>query len=618
MSVNLEEKLYEKIFNPMFLLKYGYYDINKTRDKKMDSLSKYTKSDYFPEDVFNMDGLASLISEKNTKFSCSEEKEIDVKTVTEPVYFSIPKTRISRRELKMPNIYSYLNLMYFVIDNKDRIINTFSKNNFSTSKYFGEFYYTYSITEQIREGKLQKGDKILKTDLSNFYHTLYTHSISWIIDGKNNAKLNKNRQTFSNKLDTLIRNCQYAETYGVPTGNLLTRILMEYYMCLFDEKMRDYNSKLNYSRYVDDIQMTFDTEKQKEDFLLALRFNCREYYLTVNENKTSVESYPFEHIRNKKNIFSFFDEYDQKKSVNAYIKKIYNFCDTCETEESKGNKGSIKSVFPVVVNAVKKLCPQKVNDIFSNYNRISNFNLYEKFISLSLKDSKLSNRFIRFSKRLIEYGFAPQKEHEIMEKYFQRNKNSILESIEFYQKNKFNQEVYQILLYLVYFDVDDFFSPCKLLSLISDESDDYSMCLSFILYYRNFYIKDVQHKKDMLMELNDLFENIDSFYGNDDAGTINTKVPIMAEKHWLFRYFIYSLITQDIVKKQDLNEVLEEQSISSGMTSNGLFKTRLNPEFMLKSNRSKNNENILNFYSYLLQNNVHFVSRGKDDKFRFL
>lgn len=144
------------------------------------------------------------------------------------------------------------------------------------------------------------------------------------------------------------------------------------------------------------------------------------------------------------------------------------------------------------------------------------------------------------------------------------------------------------------------------------------MCLSFILYYRNFYIKDVQHKKDMLMELNDLFENIDSFYGNDDAGTINTKVPIMAEKHWLFRYFIYSLITQDIVKKQDLNEVLEEQSISSGMTSNGLFKTRLNPEFMLKSNRSKNNENILNFYSYLLQNNVHFVSRGKDDKFRFL
>lgn len=614
MSIKEEKNLYKKIINPVFLLKYGYYDINKTLDKRMDSLSEYTKSDYFPEDIFNMDDLVALI-EDDINFSNFNASNLDRKTITEPVYFSIPKTNISRRELKMPNIYSYLNLMYFVVSNKNNIIQTFLDNKFSTSKYFGEFEYTYSITEQIRENKLQNGNKILKTDLSNFYHTLYTHSISWIIDGKNKAKLNKNKRNFSNDLDTMIRNCQYAETHGVPTGNLLTRILMEYYMCFFDKRMIEYDPNINYSRYVDDIQMSFNTDKQKEDFLLALRFNCREYYLTVNENKTSVENYPLRHVQDKKDIFLFFNDFNLKSSINTYIKKISNFCDFCEAEEACGNKGAIKSIFQVVINNIKKLPPKKVNKIFSRYNDISNFNLYEKFISLSLKDSKLSNRFIKFSKDLIKNGVDPNNESKIMNNYFKKNKNKIVESISFYKKNKFNQETYQILLYLVYFNINDFFSSCFLLDLISNESDDYSLCLSFILYYKNFYTKNFRFKKDMLTRLNKLFENIDSFYENKDPNTINTKFPIMAEKHWFFRYFIYSLVTQNIIEKQDLNKAL---TTNMAREKNGLNKTRLNPEYILNTHINPKNENILGFYRYLLHKNIRFVSQGKNNDFIFL
>ena len=33
---------------------------------------------------------------------------------TEPIIFTIPKNNTSRREYKIPNIYSYLNLMFFM------------------------------------------------------------------------------------------------------------------------------------------------------------------------------------------------------------------------------------------------------------------------------------------------------------------------------------------------------------------------------------------------------------------------------------------------------------------------------------------------------------------------
>ena len=37
---------------------------------------------------------------------------------TEPITFTIPKNNLSRREYKIPNIYSYLNLMFFIQKNK--------------------------------------------------------------------------------------------------------------------------------------------------------------------------------------------------------------------------------------------------------------------------------------------------------------------------------------------------------------------------------------------------------------------------------------------------------------------------------------------------------------------
>lgn len=626
---NAEKHLYDEIFTEQFLLKYGYYDISKTKEDKLDDINMYSKSDYFPTDIFNMDELLYFF--QNFEY----DSEIDLRTKTEPCCFSIPKDDISRRELKMPNIYSYLNLMYFILkkDNKEEIINKFMENKFSTSKYFGEFEFKYTVTEQIREMKLQSGNKMLKVDLSNFYHTVYTHTIPWIILGRDKAKNKYGKKMkdekannflleFSNNLDKLLENCQYGETHGVPTGNLLTRIVMEYYMCLFDEKMAKLYENVRYSRYVDDIQFNFSSEHQKNNFLSALRFNCREYYLNINENKTKIEEYPFKHIRDKKEIFSYFDNCDLKSyRKNKIIDCFSKFCDFCETQEAMGNKGAIKCVFPVILRAIKEnnLSSDLVSKLFFTYNNLSNFNLYEKLISLSLKDSKLTNKFIKFSKDIInykrntlKYTDSSEKISEIMNNFFKKNEKGIKESLSFYNDNKYEQERYQILIYAVYFNVDDFFNKEDLINLIDYKVDDYSLCLIAILYFRKFYKSD---KKSILNKIENLLEETDKYYGNEDIDDLNKKFPVMAEKHWLFRYFMYSLNKNKIISDNDIKEVNSENETENMDDSNKGRKVRLNYKFVFKQ---KGGHRILKFYDKLLEENVKLISTGKNNNFRYL
>ncbi|EUD50800.1 hypothetical protein O666_02779, partial [Staphylococcus aureus M0651] len=50
------------------------------------------------------------------------------------------------------------------------------------------------FTDNLKKTLLYGGNHILNVDLSNFYHSLYTHSIPWVIMGKKNAK--KERKVF--------------------------------------------------------------------------------------------------------------------------------------------------------------------------------------------------------------------------------------------------------------------------------------------------------------------------------------------------------------------------------------------------------------------------------------
>ncbi len=67
----------------------------------------------------------------------------------------------------------------------------------------------------------------MKTDLSRFYQTIYTHSLPWAIHGKAQAKENKENGLYGNKLDSCVRNTQDQQTIGLPVGPDTSFILSE-------------------------------------------------------------------------------------------------------------------------------------------------------------------------------------------------------------------------------------------------------------------------------------------------------------------------------------------------------------------------------------------------------
>lgn len=592
-------ELYDLIFDPVFLVRYGYYDITiknkKMNTEKVEIENDYGKSDSFYFKVFNMESFSEYLRGHDLKNFFKYEKSIS----TEPVYFSIPKNINSRRQYKMPNLYSYMALNYYMCDQKKEFVDVFVSNKFSTSKFFNQLNFDYSTTQEISQTLLYGGVKKLYLDLSNFYHTLYTHSIPWMMTGKAEAKKDR-KNGFANTLDKLITSCQYDETHGIPTGNLLSRIIAELYMCHFDKRME--NNNFIYTRYVDDVVFPFTLEAEKEDFLKEFSLICRENNLLVNDNKTRVDNFPFINKSSKSNIFSFFENLTLKNSDEKWIKEISNFIDYCINEESLGNKGAIKSIFPVIKNTFKnkKISSAKLNNIFSKKDIITNFNIFEKILDLSLKDSRLTNKFLTFFENMSSLGFSSISASEIVKKYFSANSNSIGRKIDYYHKNHFNQELYQILLYAVEFEIDNLLTQEELLKLITSNTDDFSLVLVTILYLKNGSYK----RNELLEKIDSLFIDTHVNYPSDTAR--------MSEKFWLFRYFFYFLLSKENINKKEVNTYCKSKNYNIG--KNG-YESELNWRYI---RGSASNTSVNDFFNELIENEVWLIYCGENGDFKYL
>lgn len=592
-------ELYDLIFDPVFLVRYGYYDITiknkKMNTEKVEIENDYGKSDSFYFKVFNMESFSEYLRGHDLKKFFKYGKSIS----TEPVYFSIPKNINSRRQYKMPNLYSYMALNYYMCDQKKEFVDVFVSNKFSTSKFFNQLNFDYSTTQEISQTLLYGGVKKLYLDLSNFYHTLYTHSIPWMITGKAEAKKDR-KNGFANTLDKLITSCQYDETHGIPTGNLLSRIIAELYMCHFDKRME--NNNFIYTRYVDDVVFPFTLEAEKEDFLKEFSLICRENNLLVNDNKTRVDNFPFINKSSKSNIFSFFENLTLKNSDEKWIKEISNFIDYCINEESLGNKGAIKSIFPVIKNTFKnkKISSAKLNNIFSKKDIITDFNIFEKILDLSLKDSRLTNKFLTFFENMSTLGFSSISASEIVKKYFSVNSNSIGRKIDYYHKNHFNQELYQILLYAVEFEIDNLLTQEELLKLITSNTDDFSLVLVTILYLKNGSYK----RNELLEKIDSLFIDTHVNYPSDTAR--------MSEKFWLFRYFFYFLLSKENINKKEVNTYCKSKNYNIG--KNG-YESELNWRYI---RGSASNTSVNDFFNELIENEVWLIYCGENGDFKYL
>lgn len=145
-------------------------------------------------------------------------------------------------------------------------------------------------------------DYLYISDISNCYSSIYTHTISWALHGKDNAKSNRNDETLiGNLIDKHLRAMNNGQTNGIPQGSVLmdfiAEIILGYVDSLLGKKISDNykndSHKFEYKilRYRDDYRIFVNNPQDGERILKWLTEQLMDLGLKLHTTKTISSSY---------------------------------------------------------------------------------------------------------------------------------------------------------------------------------------------------------------------------------------------------------------------------------------------------------------------------------------
>lgn len=544
-----------------YLLKYGYFDF-KFVPQHVDE--NYLLSNIVYKMVFNTDMLARDFDEikKVVKFNQNPD--------TEPIELSTYKNEDERRIYKLPNFYSYISLCMNLVKNKDVYIKILSSSEKSLSN---EFYNSSFLKGKIRREENKIGKKyIFKTDIQNFFPSIYTHSIPWILVGKFEAKENKGKKDkYYNQLDSSIQRCQRGETHGIPTGSFVSRLIAEIYLCKLDNRI----GKYSYLRYVDDFEFAYNDETEKIEFYKDLTKELDSLNLKVKVEKNQIDSFPFQVNNNASFFFNYFEN-RTKNTVKIQSVDIHSFIDECLFKEREGNKGSLKLMFKALKSAVE-------------YEQIPEWVLTQpmlkKLFNLVLMKSDLTVYYLEFidilnhlTKNSIKSGIL-------------QIKPQIQYSINRYVNMSYHQELYSLLSIFYHMDIRGVCDDEQLLEII-EKMDDLSAVLAFELYIQN----EENINNNVFKVIEKKLENSLSWEG----------------EFWFFKYHVFYKIGKE--KKSKINKAYKDYlytEYGNGRSKSQFFDkkniNKIKSPINLDYRQGTSNHDVENFYQALLSRKITFI-----------
>jgi hypothetical protein len=212
--------------------------------------------------------------------------------------FNLARRGKLRRVLSVPNPISYYHSAKSISDNWVDIETHYKKSNQSLSRPVVDSSRALSWEKgfaELSDAKLNTRSAskyILQADISNFYPSIYTHSIPWALHTKAVAKRGFGFfANIGNKIDTHVRNCQEMQTKGVPIGPDTSFVIAEIIMTSIDEMLVQLVGN-KYHRYIDDFEFGCSTYQQAETTLARLQGVLETFELTLNSSKTRIIKSP--------------------------------------------------------------------------------------------------------------------------------------------------------------------------------------------------------------------------------------------------------------------------------------------------------------------------------------
>jgi len=257
---------------------------------------------YFPENLpppFHSEQIAQFFSGNPGAYLS------DPKRPLRAAIYNASKRGSSRRTFSAIHPTTAHDLAEFLQKHQSELDALFAKNSSSLSvprhTPDGERAIEIASHNQLeveRLARLSGYRFIAKTDISRFYHSIYTHSVSWAFHGKaasKKAKKSTATDVYFNRLDFIIRQGQDGQTIGIPVGPDASRYVAELICTSIDTDFfnRLGGDDVRFIRHVDDVWIGAQSHSDVERALWLYRNCLREFELDINESKTRIYSADF-------------------------------------------------------------------------------------------------------------------------------------------------------------------------------------------------------------------------------------------------------------------------------------------------------------------------------------
>jgi hypothetical protein len=426
------------------------------------------------------------------------------------IYYESIKNTNTPRPIGIPNPFYYHDQCLLLSNNWSKITEHFiSKTKDNThkisrihlrkragSKSLFKMNYSNWILDPSPEVDLSfKSRYLIKADISNFFPSIYTHSIPWALVGKDKAKKTMNsKNNWYNQFDSYTRSLNNNETTGILIGPHTSNLLSEIILTVVDDNLN--NKEYRFIRSIDDYECFVDNHESAENFLVDLGAELRDFNLSLNHKKTQILELPLASTSNWTRKLTGFSSF-QTQEIRKYpvIKSFLDYATEIMVENCDSS---------VLNYAIKILGSQ---DLTNNARDLA----IKSILNLSL---------------LYPY-LVPILDTHVFSTFNVNN-----ELIERFTNALYNQELkvknYEAVCYAIYFAIKYNFPICTIdINVITSSSSCILKLLSYI-YYRQ------KNDAAKICDLETHAENL-------------SKNTIDFENNWLF---IYEILPQEKLEKE--------------------------------------------------------------------
>jgi len=267
------------------------------------------------------------------------------------------------RQFGIPNPMAYQRLCRCLADNWVALQTHFCNNTqnqqykvsrihirkLSGTQSLFEMNYSNWKTDGSPDPDLLIGKRYLaKADIATCFPSIYTHSLPWALVGKEQSKIDRNRNGWYNCIDHFSQRIKDGETHGLLIGPHASNLLSEIILTSIDYNLTQQNWA--YVRNIDDYSCYVSTYEKGQEFLAELNKELKKYDLLLNHKKTEILELPMASAEQWVRQINSFNAIQNGKTMNYMEVRFYIDAAIELMQSNNGNAAILNYAIKVLKN----------------------------------------------------------------------------------------------------------------------------------------------------------------------------------------------------------------------------------------------------------------------------